>query len=77
MQRLLNAATGDPDGVRDDLRGYVVEHLGERGGVLIVDETGFLIGHHRDGPKRPGSGLIPLTLGEIRRLLAHLTRNPN
>src|SRR6185369_12893113 len=23
-------------------------------------------------PKRPGSGLIPLTLGEIRRLLAHL-----
>ena len=29
--------------------------------------------HRRDSPKRPGSGLIPLTLGEIRRLLAHLT----
>ena len=42
MQRLLNAATWDADGVRDDLRGYVVEHLGEPGGVLIVDETGFL-----------------------------------
>ena len=42
MQRLLNAANWDPDGVRDDLRSYVVEHLGEPGGVLIVDETGFL-----------------------------------
>ena len=41
MQRLLNAANWDVDGVRDDLRGYVVEHLGEPGGVLIVDETGF------------------------------------
>ena len=42
MQRLLNAANWDADGVRDDLRGYVVEYLGEPGGVLIVDETGFL-----------------------------------
>jgi hypothetical protein len=42
MQRLLNSAQWDTDGVRDDLRGYVVEHLGEPGGVLIVDETGFL-----------------------------------
>ena len=32
----------DAVGVSDDLRGYVVEHLGEPGGVLIVDETGFL-----------------------------------
>jgi SRSO17 transposase len=29
--------------VRDDLREYVVEHLGdEDSGVLVVDETGFL-----------------------------------
>ncbi len=43
VQRLLNAATWDADGVRDDLRGYVVEHLGDAAsGVLIVDETGFL-----------------------------------
>ena len=28
--------------MRDDLRAYVVEHLGDRHGVLIVDETGFL-----------------------------------
>ena len=42
MQRLLNSAQWDTDGMRDDVRGYVVEHLGEPGGVLIVDETGFL-----------------------------------
>jgi SRSO17 transposase len=42
-QRLLNAARWDADAVRDDLRGYVVEHLGdENSGMLIVDETGFL-----------------------------------
>jgi SRSO17 transposase len=42
MQRLLNHARWDADQVRDDLRGYVVEHLGNPGGVLVVDETGFL-----------------------------------
>jgi SRSO17 transposase len=42
MQRLLNAAVWDADAVRDDLRAYVVEHLGDAAGVLIVDETGFL-----------------------------------
>ena len=42
VQRLLNAARWDADGVRDDLRAYVAEHLGDPGGVLIVDETGFL-----------------------------------
>lgn len=42
MQRLLNAAVWDTDGVRDDVRAYAVEHLGERDGVLVVDETGFL-----------------------------------
>jgi SRSO17 transposase len=43
VQRLLNSAKWDADAVRDDLRGYVLEHLGGEGtGVLIVDETGFL-----------------------------------
>jgi SRSO17 transposase len=42
MQRLLNHARWDPAEVRDDLRDYVVEHLGDPGGVLVVDETGFL-----------------------------------
>lgn len=46
VQRLLNGAGyplgADADAVRDDLRTYVVEHLGAPNGVLIVDETGFL-----------------------------------
>jgi SRSO17 transposase len=42
MQRLLSVADWDADGVRDDLRDYVVDHLGEPGAVLVVDETGFL-----------------------------------
>jgi SRSO17 transposase len=42
MQRLLNNARWDARQVRDDLRSYVVEHLGDPGGVLIVDETGFV-----------------------------------
>jgi SRSO17 transposase len=43
VQRLLNAAKWDADLVREDLRDYVVEHLGdEDSGVLIVDDTGFL-----------------------------------
>ncbi len=43
VQRLLNAATWDADDVREDLRAYVIDQLGdEASGILIVDETGFL-----------------------------------
>lgn len=42
MQRLLMSAEWDADAVRDDVRGYVVDHLGDRAGVLVIDETGFL-----------------------------------
>ena len=42
MQRLLSAAVWDEDGVRDDLRGYVLEHFADPGAVLAVDETGDL-----------------------------------
>jgi SRSO17 transposase len=42
MQRLLATADWDPDLVRDDLRGYVTEHLGDERAVLVVDETGFV-----------------------------------
>lgn len=42
VQRLLNAAVWDQDAVRDDLRSYVVEYLGDPQAVLVVDETGFL-----------------------------------
>jgi SRSO17 transposase len=36
------SAGWDADAVRDDVRAYVVEHLGDPAGVLVVDETGFL-----------------------------------
>ena len=42
MQRLLRRADWDVAGVRDDVRDYVIEHLGDPGGVLIADETGFI-----------------------------------
>src|ERR1700716_3299693 len=42
MQRLLRWADWDIDGVRDDVREYVVECLGDPGGVLVLDDTGFL-----------------------------------
>jgi SRSO17 transposase len=42
VQHLLSRADWDADAVRDDLMRYVAEHLGDSGGVLVVDETGFL-----------------------------------
>jgi hypothetical protein len=42
MQRLLRIADWDVDGVRDDVRSYVIEHLGDPEAVLILDDTGFL-----------------------------------
>ena len=42
MQRLLRWADWDVDAVRDDVRDYVIEHLGDPQGVLIIDDTGFL-----------------------------------
>ena len=42
MQHLLGRAVWDHDGVRDDLRAYLVEHLGDPEAVLVVDETGDL-----------------------------------
>ncbi|KOX31961.1 transposase [Saccharothrix sp. NRRL B-16348] len=57
MQRLLNAATWDVDGVRDDARDYAVEHLADGEGVLVVDETGFLKkGDKSAGVQRQYSG---------------------
>src|SRR6266487_2960478 len=42
VQRLMAEADWDEEAVRDDLRAYVIEHLGEAGGMLVVDETGFV-----------------------------------
>jgi SRSO17 transposase len=42
VQRLLRTARWDADDARDDLRAYVVAHLGDDQAVLVIDETGFL-----------------------------------
>ncbi len=42
MQDFLGRAAWDAEAVRDDLRAYVVERLGDPRAVLVVDETGFL-----------------------------------
>jgi SRSO17 transposase len=58
IQRLLNGAVWDAEGVRDDLRRFVVEQLADpTSGVLIVDETGFLKkGKHSCGVARQFTG---------------------
>jgi SRSO17 transposase len=42
MRHLLSRASWDADRVRDDIRDFVVEHLGDQDAVLVVDETGDL-----------------------------------
>ncbi|MFF9859953.1 IS701 family transposase [Streptomyces tendae] len=42
LQHLLSRARWDADAVRDDLRGFVIEHLQDDEAVLVVDETGDL-----------------------------------
>ena len=57
VQHLLGRASWDAEQVRDDLRVYVVDHLGDPDGVLIVDETGFLKkGAQSAGVQRQYSG---------------------
>jgi SRSO17 transposase len=59
MQRLLNHARWDADAVRDDLCAWVVEHLGDPGGVLVVDETGFVKkGSNSAGVQRQCTGTV-------------------
>ena len=57
VQRLLSGYVWDADLVRDDLKQYVVEHLGDGDAVLVVDETGFLKkGEKSAGVQRQYSG---------------------
>src|SRR5688572_27733206 len=60
MQRMLNAARWDTDGVRDDVRRWVAHRVGNwNQGTLVVDEVSFpksgsnSVGVHRHHP--PGS----------------------
>ena len=57
VQRLLSGYVWDADLVRDDLRQYVIEHLGDGDAVLVVDETGFIKkGEKSAGVQRQYSG---------------------
>jgi len=57
MQDFLSRMRWDADAVRDDLRAYVVEHLGDPGAVLVLDETGFVKkGEKSVGVQRQYSG---------------------
>lgn len=62
MQRVLDRYVWDEDAVRDTLQAYVVAELGDRTGILVVDETGFpKQGTHSVGVARQYCG----TLGKI------------
>src|SRR5215213_3213901 len=57
VQDFLSRMHGDAEAVRDDLRAYVVEHLGDPHAVLVLDETGFLKkGDKSAGVQRQYSG---------------------
>jgi len=53
MQRLLSNAVWDTDGVRDDLRSYALELLGQEHAILVIDESCF----PKRGKKSAGVGL--------------------
>src|SRR5713101_8307936 len=53
MQRLLSSAVWDTDGVRDDLRSYVLEQLGQASAIVAIDETSF----PKQGQKSAGVGV--------------------
>src|SRR6266566_4793028 len=53
MQRLLSHAVWDTDGVRDDLRAYALEQLGNESAILVIDESGF----PKRGHKSAGVGM--------------------
>ena len=76
MQRLLRRADWDVDGVRDDARGYVIEQLGDSGGVLIADDTGFLKkGTRSAGVRRQYSGTAGRTENcQVGVFLAYASR---
>jgi SRSO17 transposase len=57
FQHLLRRADWEADAARDELRRYIIQHLGDPDAVLVIDETGFLKkGRHSAGVARQYSG---------------------
>lgn len=75
IHRMLNRIEWDADEVLDDVRDYVVEHLGDHEAVLIVDDTGFLKrGTRSAGVQRQYSGTAGRTENcQIGVFLAYAT----
>ena len=76
LQHLLGRANWDADAVRDDLREYVLEHLGDEDAVLVVDETGFIKkGEKSVGVKRQYTGTAGKTENcQVGVFLAYASR---
>jgi hypothetical protein len=68
-EHLLSRAVWDEEAVRDDVRAYVVEHLGDPEAVLVVDETGI----SRKAPPRSGWVASTARMGEQDALGLGLT----
>jgi len=57
IQSLLGRSLWEADALRDRVRAYVIEALGDEDGVLVIDETGFVKkGAHSVGVSRQYSG---------------------
>ena len=74
MQRLLNSASWDADLVRDDLRTYILERLGDPNAILVVAAHEFsqarqkvgrgqtaVLWNHRTGGKLGGAAFSSAT----------------
>jgi SRSO17 transposase len=76
IQHLLGRANWDAGGLRDDLREYVIERLGDQEAVLAVDETGFIKkGKESVGVKRQYTGTVGKTENcQVGAFLAYASR---
>jgi len=77
MQRLLGEAVWDADKVRDDVRSYVVDELGDAGAVLVLDDTGDLKkGAHSVGVQRQYTGTAgKVDNAQVSVFLAYASRH--
>jgi SRSO17 transposase len=56
---VLARADWDVDLVRDELRTYIIQHLGDPHGVLVLDDTGVVkTGRHSAGVARQYTGTV-------------------